>query len=133
MDWVERLRILIGERKQKDFAAWLGESESRISNYLAGNNDHPAADFLVKLAEKGINVNWLLIGTGPIHAEEEPYGIPEPTQMLVKELADSPGMVPRLTEIVRRAKEVKQADDEVKSAFEGLKQAVKKKAAKRRN
>lgn len=131
MNWIDRLRLIQGERKQKDFAEWLGESPGRINNYLKGSNDYPAADFLVRVGEKGISINWLLMGRGDMFMESSlEYRMSEELQMLVKEVGDAPAAALKLTEIVRRAKETNKADQQAKSTFEGLKDALGKKPKK---
>jgi transcriptional regulator with XRE-family HTH domain len=104
-----RLITLQGDRSQKDFAAWLDVSPSRLNNYLRGVN-LPDIDFLSRLAAHGINVNWFLLGKGPVHVEPAiREGIPENVQVLLKEIADEPGVVEDLTAIVRSKKEMEQS------------------------
>lgn len=134
MTWVNRLKTVIGERSQKDFADWIGESPKRLNNYLLENNEYPAADFLIGLARRGININWLLTGEGDVYIKSgKQYESTEEMQILVRELSEAPAMIPRVTDIVRRAKDVKKADDEVQSAFEGLKHAIGKKPKRPHN
>lgn len=60
-----RLATLIDN--QSEFARALGISHSRVNNYVHGKVQ-PNAELLQLLAEKkGININWLLTGEGPIY------------------------------------------------------------------
>ena len=105
----ERLRVIQGARSQRELASWLGESYKRINHYLTGVSS-PAIDFLVRLSEKGINVDWFLTGKGPVYIEDPQHGaLPPNVQVLLNEIEDEPGVVEELTSIVRSKKEMEQS------------------------
>jgi len=58
----KRLEHIVGGGSVRAFADFIGVSKSTIHNFLNGTK--PSWDFLLKLAEKGVNINWLLTGEG---------------------------------------------------------------------
>ena len=58
-----RLELLRGDRSQKEFAEWIGESPTTVNGYFTGSS-RPKIDFLRSMAMKGININWFLTGQG---------------------------------------------------------------------
>ena len=65
-----RLVALRGEKTLAEFAGELNSTPQNVYRYETGRM--PSGDFLRALADKAINVNWLLTGEGPVH-------IPKPT------------------------------------------------------
>ena len=63
----ERLQKLRGRKTLSEFARENRTSPQNIHNYERVRN--PSADFLASLAQKGININWVLTGEGPIYLE----------------------------------------------------------------
>ena len=61
----ERLQKLRGDKTLSKFARENQTSPQNVHNYERGRK--PSADFLASLASKGININWVLTGEGPIH------------------------------------------------------------------
>lgn len=116
-DFVVRLRLLIGSRTQKEFAEWIGQSPQRVNNYL-NTGTEPTADFLRSLAKKGVNVNWLLIGEGPVYVESGRETIPAEVEIIMKELGAYPQsyrekIVNLLLESFNFIKEEKVTPDEI--------------------
>ena len=68
-----------GEKTQKEFAQELDISAPSLQKYEL-DESVPGGLALAKLAEKGINVNWILTGKGSIH-------ILLPDDRLLQELA----------------------------------------------
>jgi transcriptional regulator with XRE-family HTH domain len=67
----ERLRIILGMDRQKDFAASLDESPQTINNYLSGIR-FPSEDFMLKLVKiKRVNLNWFIAGEGEVYLKEQ--------------------------------------------------------------
>jgi transcriptional regulator with XRE-family HTH domain len=125
----QRILLLIGAQKQKDFAILYNESPARINNYLGGDRI-PAADFLKKLADKGVNVNWLLTGKGTIYYNSDtPQELPEEVQVFIKEIMDYPADTNELIEYLRSAMELHKAKDEMGKAFKKLKDSFSKKSS----
>lgn len=63
----ERLRALRGTKTLEVYARELGTNTSNLYRYE--NDRMPSAEFLWALAEKGININWLLTGEGPVYIQ----------------------------------------------------------------
>lgn len=106
-------------RSQRELAVWLGESPKRINHYLTGVSN-PAIDFLVKLAENGINMNWFLTGEGPVYIESGPGGdLPANVQVLLKEIELIPGIVEDLTEVVRSKRKMEESLKVLQNALKG--------------
>jgi transcriptional regulator with XRE-family HTH domain len=62
----ERIKYLRGEKTQSEFAAIIGATKQKISNYEAGIIK-PSFEILEQIAEKlNVNINWLLTGKGNI-------------------------------------------------------------------
>lgn len=74
-----RLKMVRGEKTQKEFAQELDISAPSLQKYEL-DESVPGGLALAKLAEKGINVNWILTGKGSIH-------ILLPDDRLLQELA----------------------------------------------
>jgi transcriptional regulator with XRE-family HTH domain len=67
----ERLRIILGIQRQKDFAFDLDETPQTVNNYLSGLR-FPSEEFLLKLVEKkNVNLNWLIAGKGDMFLKEK--------------------------------------------------------------
>ena len=123
----ERLRVIQGERSQREFAAWIGESYKRINHYLNGVSS-PAIDFLVKLSEKGINVNWFLTGKGPVHIERpQNDSLPANIQVLLNEVEKIPAIVDDLTAVVRSKREMEESFEVVKNLLKRSKKGSEEK------
>lgn len=68
----ERIRMIRGEMGQAEFAAKIGSSQSGISAYEKGQRK-PDYTILVRVCQEfAINLEWLLVGTGPMHKDEAP-------------------------------------------------------------
>lgn len=74
-----RLKIVRGGKTQKEFALELDISAPSLQKYEL-DESVPGGLALAKLAEKGINVNWILTGKGSMH-------ILLPDDRLLQELA----------------------------------------------
>ena len=61
-----RLKAVRGSKTQKEFAQELDISAPSLQKYEL-NESVPGGLALAKLVEKGINVNWILTGTGSMH------------------------------------------------------------------
>lgn len=67
----ERLRVVQGVDRLKDFAAEFGESPSQISQYKSGIYFPPIA-LLVDLSEKrNLNLHWLITGDGEMYTKKQ--------------------------------------------------------------
>ncbi len=82
-----RLRLLrhrLGFARRSDMAAHLGLPSSTYSAY-EGDNGPPKVEWLLELARRGVNLNWLLTGDGEMllashdQASAGPAVIPLPT------------------------------------------------------
>ncbi|MCK4860385.1 MAG: helix-turn-helix transcriptional regulator [Rhodobacteraceae bacterium] len=66
-----RIRKLIGESSERDFAQRIGITQSSLSAVLSGSR--PSIDKVVTIADAtGINLNWLATGRGPIYEGDLP-------------------------------------------------------------
>jgi len=81
LDIINKLNILKGEKGQKEFAEWIGISITTINNYFTGYS-RPGIDFLLLLANKGINVNWFLTGNGPVFVNYPENAIYSPEEQV---------------------------------------------------
>lgn len=112
--YAHRLLLLQGERSQKDFAAWLDVSPSRMNNYLRGVN-LPDIDFLQRLLKRGISVDWFLSGKGSVFVRpHDPTEVPANVQVLLHEIGRVPGIVEDLTAFVRSKREMEESFEVVK-------------------
>lgn len=79
---LRELRRRIGFTRRADMASHLGLPNSTYSAY-EGDAGPPKVEWLVELARRGVNLNWLLTGDGemmlPPHAVPPPPPLPEPT------------------------------------------------------
>lgn len=82
-----RLRLLrhrLGFSRRSDMAAHLGLPSSTYSAY-EGENGPPKVEWLLELARRGVNLNWLLTGEGetllapPDQSQANAAVIPRPT------------------------------------------------------
>lgn len=80
----ERLQKLRGAKTLIEFAREHKTSPQNIHNYEKGRK--PSAEFLTSLASKGININWVLTGEGPIYSKKNVKG----TMPLTSELEKLP-------------------------------------------
>ena len=63
----ERIRVLRGDKTQKEFAKAINIKHQYISNY-ENNIVNPTTDFYIKVAKAlKVNINWLLLGEGEIY------------------------------------------------------------------
>ena len=61
-----RIRKLIGESSERDFAQKIGITQSSLSAVLSGSR--PSIDKVVTIADAtGVNLTWLATGRGPIY------------------------------------------------------------------
>lgn len=60
-----RLRRIQGDRSQNQWATDTKVPQQNLSRYL--NGTVPRVDFLIHLGNRGVDLNWLLLGVG------EPY------------------------------------------------------------
>ncbi|MFV3073789.1 helix-turn-helix domain-containing protein [Niveispirillum fermenti] len=60
---LRELRIRIGFNRRSDMASHLGLPNSTYSAY-EGDSGPPKVEWLVELARRGVNLNWLLTGEG---------------------------------------------------------------------
>ena len=117
-DIVERLRLLIGNKSQKEFADELQVSPAKIAEYLS-RKTRPGIDFLFRLALKGVNLKWFVTGKGPVFQQEEKTETPEEIQLVLREIetsyptADRAEIKKILTESYRFIKEEKVTPEEV--------------------
>lgn len=63
----DRLKIVQGDQRLKDFASEFGETPSNMSKYLTGYTS-PSIELLEKLSRAGVNLNWLVAGEGEIYS-----------------------------------------------------------------
>jgi len=69
-----RLKELRGDTSQADLATDLELKQTTLSNYERGRNE-PNFETLQKLCSHfGVNLEWLVFGTGPIHPGLAPEG-----------------------------------------------------------
>ncbi|MDD2998344.1 MAG: S24 family peptidase [Candidatus Riflebacteria bacterium] len=74
----ERLRVLVGDRSARSFAAELNISSSGLHQYLTGKSD-PTRTVLSLIADKtGVCLQWLVDGTGPILKSDYLADLAEP-------------------------------------------------------
>lgn len=78
----ERLQKLRGNKTLSKFARENQTSPQNVHNYERGRK--PSADFLASLASKGININWVLTGEGPIQIKKNAKSITLLTSELEK-------------------------------------------------
>lgn len=115
--FVERLELLKGVRRQKEFAEWLDESVTTVNGYFTGQSK-PQRDFLMKLSQRGVNVNWFLTGDGPMYTSQMQAGeLPANIQTLIHELDGWSTMTDDLIELVRAKKKVIETEEKVKAMF----------------
>ncbi|MDA8388443.1 MAG: helix-turn-helix domain-containing protein [Nitrospiraceae bacterium] len=63
-----RLKQIIGDRSQREFAKSLGISPSTLWEYLKGRT--PPADFIARVCEReNVSLKWLMRGEDPLRAE----------------------------------------------------------------
>lgn len=73
---LRRIRYEMGDRSQADFGADLGGfSQTQVGFVEAGRN-LPTTKMLAALAERGVDVNWLLTGEGTAGGPAANRGIP---------------------------------------------------------
>lgn len=111
-----RLRIVIGDRTQKEFAEWIDESPSTVTEWMRGRSK-PGWDALKKLADKGVNINWLLTGNGDVYtsAEKQSETIKSiPSLLDMKHLTDQ--FIGKVAETVAEYKEKAKELEERKKA-----------------
>ena len=68
-DWhdiSERIKQIRGSKTREAFAKEINSNINTIGNYERGSRK-PDADFMFKMYEIGININWLLSGQGPMY------------------------------------------------------------------
>lgn len=94
-----RLKMVRGGRTQKEFAQEFDISAPSLQKYEL-DESVPGGLALAKLAENGINVNWILTGKGSIH-------ILLPDDRLLQELAFKVFVVTRGKEDVSEVKRSK--------------------------
>lgn len=94
-----RLKIVRGGKTQKEFALELDISAPSLQKYEL-DESVPGGLALAKLAEKGINVNWILTGKGSMH-------ILLPDDRLLQELAFKVFVATRGKEDVSEVKRAK--------------------------
>lgn len=57
---VERLKLLMGDRNQPEFAALVGIKQGMVSKYLEGESQ-PSVQSLIKIAARtGTSIDWLV-------------------------------------------------------------------------
>lgn len=103
---VRRLTTLKGSKSIKEFAAFLGSEYRIVAQYFSGDR-RPGIDFLFALAERGVNVNWLLIGEGEMYVEKKEARVPAELQAYLKELEEEGVDVVQLVAEVRAFREFK--------------------------
>ena len=116
---IDRLKVLQGEKKQKEFAEWLGESPSTVNGYMTGFR-RPGIDLLISLAERGVNVNWLLTGRGAVYIENSGRALdelPANLKRLVEDLLVTPAMIDDVAAVVRSKQELEEAMYMLKQSF----------------
>lgn len=89
----ERLQKLRGTKTLVEFARENQTSPQNIHNYEKGRK--PSAKFLISLASKGININWVLTGEGPIYRKKN-----------VKDIASLTSELEKLSEEFREALQI---------------------------
>ncbi len=64
-----RLKMIQGERSQRQWSAELGIPQAVLQRYLVGNR--PEVEFFINVSRKeNINLNWLLWGNGEAYRNE---------------------------------------------------------------
>jgi len=128
----ERLKQLIGNRKQKDFADEMGVTPTRINQYL-NERQEPASDFLRKLASKGVNINWFLTGEGVAYEKQSGSAeLPVEVQSLINEIMKTPDLAVTIARELRAIlinlaqaeharKMMKLSNDEIKKVLKSKK------------
>lgn len=62
----ERLRLVLGKKSARAFAAVCGLSSAAMHQYLSGKTE-PSRPALVAIAtHAGVDLNWLVMGVGPM-------------------------------------------------------------------
>jgi len=79
--FISQLSIIKGERSQKEFAKWIGIPVTTINGYFTGFRC-AGIEFLEKLANKGININWFLTGNGPVFVNYPENAIYSPEEQV---------------------------------------------------
>ncbi len=70
--FAERLKLLVGEQSARSFAAELNISTSGFYQYLTGKSDPTRAVLSLIAGKTGVNLQWLVDGTGPMFLDELP-------------------------------------------------------------
>lgn len=121
----ERLVQIIGGRSQKEFADSVGEIPKKVNDYVLGTSK-PGWGFLVKLAEHGYNVNWLLTGEGPVYVEQSDVALPIGVQGLIRELKEHPELADGLLDHVRLVMKSIQTSAKLVGEFDKAKSVLKR-------
>ena len=90
----DRLKLVMDNRSVRSFALVCGTSNTAMRQYLAGKSE-PTRPVLLNIAQvTGVEVEWLLSGTGPMRkgevVEASPIPVPEDVQRAIRDLS-SPG------------------------------------------
>jgi transcriptional regulator with XRE-family HTH domain len=136
----ERLRMIIGNQSKKDFAGSFNVTPQLLNNWLSGLN-FPAIDFLAELSRRGINLNWLFTGLGPVYHrsnDQDGIGIPAEAQIFIKQLLEAgmrPEKLPELSKDLKKLAELRHDIEtkqiEMSEAWQDLKQSFKRKKRER--
>ena len=111
-----RLRVVMGDMSQREFAKVLEISPSTLWEYLNGRV--PPADFIVRVcAHFQICERWLLTGEGPRQREEEEsaFGIAEAS---IPEYGAEPDELARLKSQLERA--YRSGDTRIRGKIQGF-------------
>lgn len=130
-NWIDRLYDVLGDRTQKEFAKWLGVSPTKINNYFSGMVDYPSGQFLVRLAEKGINIHWLLTGSGSMFIKELSQPLQPEIQQLLHEVDGHPALAVKLASIARLIKEGANFEEKLRNEIALLNMLIEPSKAKR--
>ena len=99
----------MSDKSQKDFSEWIDVSPARINNYLSGRRNLPAADLLYVLALKGVNINWLLTGKGPLFIDYPENAIYTPQeQVFLHDLETEEGGITNKDEAIKSFRQLKE-------------------------
>lgn len=115
----ERLKILRGKDPQESFSAKIGLKQTTLGRYERGESS-PDAEALQRICKTlQISPRWLLLGEGPMGADETPPFRPsEEVEALKKRIAE---LETENAELLKEAKELyKEAFNAYKRLYEVL-------------
>ena len=85
-NFAERLRSILGKQSARAFALQAGLSTTAFHHYLKGNSE-PTRPVMIAIAKTaGVNIEWLVTGTGPMRKGETLPAMIEPAAFTITNL-----------------------------------------------